>query len=174
ILLASDAVAIEDRPRLVTEELHRDALGDTGADVITSSGAAEVMEHPASHARTVTSGAPGMVEIADRPSFVVKDVPDDDAALSLEGGGFLTQGFQRGKGLGRQIDRAPLFILRCADVEPQGARLKIHLPPLKVEELVFSPTRPVRYRRERPEVVRELSAYLVELLALEEAFADIV
>ena len=104
-----------------------------------------------------------------------EDVPNDHLLLPLNlvsSGTLLLQELMQ---LRREVEHAPLAILRRAWIEPDLSDAKIDLPPLERQHLaVDPPPGDVREGHDRPHALRQVCKHGLVLLPLEETDADIV
>jgi hypothetical protein len=112
----------------VPGHLHRDALGNSGADKIANSRATEVVQHTSrtsgSHARRPKRHAEG----PDRPSITVEDVPADHVIPPLQAFGDRSLSLEKLTQLARHRKRSTFAVLRPARIEADFAGAEIDLP----------------------------------------------
>jgi hypothetical protein len=135
-------VAIEHRACLVAGDLHRDALGHAGVNHVPQCRPAEIMSQAPCAARLIAGRGPRLPEIAAAFAAALtsgeerEEIRDDSVGSLLECFNALELRRQENPEVRRQVNNAPLIILRRAGVQAQRPSLEVELPPLERQNLV--------------------------------------
>jgi hypothetical protein len=123
----------------VSRHLHRDALRDAGADEITDSGSAEVVQD-AARASRISAGRPkGDPEALDWLSRSMKDARTDDLAPTLQFLGNRSLVIKQFAQITGHRESPPLAVLRLARIESDFAGAEVDLSPLERQDLAVDP-----------------------------------
>ena len=159
----------------MSRHLHRNALRDAGADEIADGGSTEVVQNPTGASRLLARGPECNPEALDGLARAVEHARADDLELPLEILGDRSLLFKQFAQLTRHRERAPLPVLRLSRIEPDFPGTEIHLAPLERQYLAIDPPAGgVRESRRRSNGFGKMRQHREELIALEEADADVV